>query len=75
MNSLYVPRLELPRKKLDLDDWKVNVPDELEHWYNSEVPKSFDPMNCKFDTFFFDLKYHYSRTILFDTFSKSPVLN
>lgn len=72
---LYAPRSELPRKYSDLDNWKEYVLDELNHWYKSEVPKSFDTMNCKFNTFFFDLNYYYSKTILFGISPKTPILN
>ncbi|CAL9733235.1 pyrimidine pathway regulatory protein 1 [Monosporozyma servazzii] len=72
---LYAPRAELPRQYSSLDDWKEAVSAELDHWYGEEVPKSFDSMNCKFNTFFFDLNYHYSKTILFGLSPKSPTLN
>lgn len=72
---LYAPRAELPRQYSNLNDWKEAVLAELDHWYGEEVPKSFDSMNCRFNTFFFDLNYHYSKTILFGLSPKSPTLN
>ena len=75
VKTLYAPRSELPRKYSDLDNWKECVLEELNHWYKNEVPKSFDSMNCKFNTFFFDLNYYYSKTILFGISPKSPILN
>lgn len=72
---LYAPRSELPRQYSSLSAWKESVLIELDHWYDEEVPKSFDSMNCKFNTFFFDLNYHYSKTILFGLSPKSPQLN
>ncbi|KAG0664321.1 Fungal specific transcription factor [Monosporozyma unispora] len=72
---LYAPRAELPKQYSTLNDWKEAVLAELDHWYKEEVPKSFDSMNCKFNTFFFDLNYHYSKTILFGLSPKCPALS
>ncbi|CCF60137.1 hypothetical protein KAFR_0J00690 [Kazachstania africana CBS 2517] len=72
---LYAPNSELPRGFSDFEQWRDSARNKLDKWYSIEVPKSFDAMNCKFNIFFFDLNYHYSKLILYGLAPKCPVLN
>lgn len=72
---LYAPHAELPRQFQDIETWRSSVLEELDHWYHKEIPQSFESMNCKFNTFFFHLNYHYSKSILYGLSPKCPVLN
>lgn len=72
---LYAPGAELPRKFTDLESWRIETYNELEHWFQVDVPKNFDIMNCKFNSIWFDLNYHYSKSILYGLSPKCPTLN
>lgn len=72
---LYAPHAELPRQFQDIETWRSSLLKELDHWYHKEIPQSFESMNCKFNTFFFHLNYHYSKNILYGLSPKCPVLN
>ncbi|CAI4045724.1 Ppr1p SKDI_12G0700 [Saccharomyces kudriavzevii IFO 1802] len=72
---LYAPGAELPRKFTDLESWRIETHNELERWFHMEVPKNFDIMNCKFNSTWFELNYHYSKSILYGLSPKCPTLN
>ncbi|CAI4034953.1 hypothetical protein SMKI_12G0900 [Saccharomyces mikatae IFO 1815] len=72
---LYAPGAELPRRFMDLESWRIETYNELEHWFQVDVPKNFDVMNCKFNSIWFDLNYHYSKSILYGLSPKCPTLN
>ncbi|CCK68945.1 Ppr1p KNAG_0B05120 [Huiozyma naganishii CBS 8797] len=72
---LYAPHAELPRQYFNLEDWRTVVSADLDHWYKVEVPKSFENMNCQFNTYLFDLNYHYTKNILYGLSPKCPTLN
>ena len=62
---LYAPHSELPRAYENIEEWRDTILLKLDHWYENEVPKNSMTMNCHFNTFVFDLNYHYSKLILF----------
>ncbi|KAG0657492.1 Fungal specific transcription factor [Maudiozyma exigua] len=62
---LYAPHSELPRAYQNIEEWRDKILSRLDHWYENEVPKNSMTMNCHFNTFVFDLNYHYSKLILF----------
>ncbi|AJV60015.1 Ppr1p [Saccharomyces cerevisiae YJM1399] len=72
---LYAPGAELPRRFMDLESWRIETYNELERWFQVDVPKNFEMMNCKFNSIWFDLNYHYSKSILYGLSPKFPTLN
>lgn len=62
---LYAPHSELPRAYQNIEEWRDTILLKLDNWYENEVPKNSMTMNCHFNTFVFDLNYHYSKLILF----------
>ncbi|QHS74760.1 Ppr1p [Saccharomyces paradoxus] len=72
---LYAPGAELPRRFMDLESWRIETHNELERWFQVDVPKNFDRMNCKYNSIWFDLNYHYSKSILYGLSPKCPTLN
>ncbi|SMN21893.1 similar to Saccharomyces cerevisiae YLR014C PPR1 Zinc finger transcription factor containing a Zn(2)-Cys(6) binuclear cluster domain [Maudiozyma saulgeensis] len=71
---LYAPHSELPRAFKNIEDWRSTILEELDRWYAEDVPKNSLKMNCGFNTFVFDLNYHYSKLILFGISPKCPNL-
>jgi len=71
---LYAPHSELPRTFKNIEEWRTTTLKELDRWYTEDVPKNSLKMNCGFNTFVFDLNYHYSKLILFGISPKCPNL-
>lgn len=71
---LYAPNSELPREFSDIEEWRTTVLYDLDKWYFDETPKTSEAMNCKFNTFVFDLNYHYSKIVLYGLSPKCPTL-
>lgn len=72
---LYAPHAELPRSYSSLEEWRKEIFDTLDMWYNKEVPRSVEVMNCKFNAYLFDLNYYQTKCVLYGLSPKCPQLN
>ncbi|GMM55328.1 Ppr1 protein [Maudiozyma humilis] len=71
---LYAPNSELPREYDNIENWRSKILQDLDNWYIEDVPKKPQSMNCSFNTFVFDLNYHYSKIVLYGLSPKCPTL-
>lgn len=71
---LYAPNSELPREFDNIEEWRTKILKDLDNWYIEDVPKNPQSMNCSFNTFVFDLNYHYSKIVLYGLSPKCPTL-
>lgn len=75
LQVLYFTSSTLPRFYNSLNDWKLKIDNQLEHWFKTIPLKSSRKCNCDFNFEFFKLNYYHTKLLLFGVTPKNSKPN